>query len=166
MVRSGPPLFRTPSSRERTTGDKYSAGQASETRGFARSSTDSHGLPVAVWVASGERAECQLVVDTLDARFVEEAPLKLIGDKAYDSDALDVQLERELGTTLIAPNRAKRRKTQDGRGLRRYKRRWKIERLFAWLMRFRRIVTRWECKSENFLGFVQLACLVILLRRL
>ena len=127
---------------------------------------DRRGLPVAVWVASGERAECQLVVDTLDARFIEEAPQKLIGDKAYDSDALDAQLDRELGTELIAPNRAKRRKTQDGRQLRRYRRRWKIERLFAWLMRFRRIVTRWECKSENFLGFVQLACLVILLRRL
>lgn len=67
---------------------------------------------------------------------------------------------------MIAPNRCSRRKTQDGRPLRRYKRRWKIERLFAWFMRFRRLVTRWESKTENFLGFLHLACLVILLRRL
>ena len=127
---------------------------------------DRHGLPVAAWIASGERAESHLVVDTLDARFVEEAPQRLIGDKAYDSDGLDEQLERELGTEMIAPNRRTRGKTQDGRPLRRYRRRWKIERLFAWLFRFRRVVKRWEQKSENFLGFVQLACLVILLRRL
>lgn len=127
---------------------------------------DRHGLPVAAWIASGERAESQLVVDTLDARFIDEAPQRLIGDKAYDSDGLDEQLERELGIEMIAPNRRTRGKTQDGRPLRRYRRRWKIERLFAWLFRFRRVVTRWEHKSENFLGFVQLACLVILLRRL
>lgn len=127
---------------------------------------DGNGLPISAWIAGGERAECQLVVDTLDLRFTEEAPEKLIGDRAYDSDKLDEQLTKEFGVELIAPNRAKRRRTQDGRKLRRYKRRWKVERLFAWLMRYRRIVTRWEHKSENFLGFLHLACLAILLKRL
>jgi IS4 transposase len=56
--------------------------------------------------------------------------------------------------------------TQDGRVLRRYRRRWKIERLFAWLHNYRRIVIRWEYYPENFLGMVQLACTVILLRHL
>jgi transposase len=55
---------------------------------------------------------------------------------------------------------------QDGRGLRRYRRRWKIGRLFAWLHNFRRIVIRWEYYPENFLGMVQLACAVILVRHL
>jgi transposase len=127
---------------------------------------DSNGLPISAWIAGGERAECQLVVDTLDLRFTEEVPERLIGDRAYDSDKLDEQLAEEFGVELIAPNRAKRRRTQDGRPLRRYKRRWKVERLFAWLMRYRRIVTRWEHKSENFLGFLHLACLSILLKRL
>lgn len=127
---------------------------------------DRHGLPIAAWIASGERAESHLVGDTLDQSFVEEAPQRLIGDKAYDSDALDLELAEQRGIEMIAPNRRTRRRTQDGRSLRRYRRRWKVERLFAWLMRFRRIVTRWERKSENFLGFVQLGCLVILLRRL
>ena len=129
---------------------------------------DRHGLPVAAWTTSGSRHESQLVIDTLDARFVEEAPEVLIGDKAYDSDALDEQLERELGTEMISPHRKKRvrEKTQDGRKLRRYRRRWKVERLFAWLMRFRRLVTRWEERAGNFEGFVHLGCLVILLRRL
>ncbi len=55
-------------------------------------------------------------------------------------------------------------KTQDGRKLRRYKRRWKIERLFAWLLNSRRLVVRYERHAENFLGFVQLGCIVILRR--
>jgi transposase len=67
---------------------------------------------------------------------------------------------------LIAPNRANRKiKTQDGRPLRRYKRRWKIERLLAWLHNFRRPVTHWEYDVLTSSGFVQLGCIVILLRR-
>jgi transposase len=68
---------------------------------------------------------------------------------------------------MIAPHHPNRKRiTQDGRPLRRYRRRWHVERLFAWMMRFRRLVTRYEHNSRNFLGFVKLACIVILSRRL
>jgi transposase len=98
--------------------------------------------------------------------FLDELPERLIGDKAYDSDALDEQM-REYGIEMISPNRSNRKqKTQDGRPLRRYRRRWKIERVFAWMQNYRRLVTRWEYRIENFLGFVQLACLLMLLRHL
>jgi transposase len=61
----------------------------------------------------------------------------MIGDRAYDADQLDQRL-KEQGITLIAPHRPnRRRKTQDHRPLRRYRRRWKVERLFAWLHSFR-----------------------------
>jgi hypothetical protein len=66
-----------------------------------------------------------------------------------------------------APHRRNRRNsTQDGRRLKRYRRRWKIERLFAWLQNFRRLVVRYERHAENFLGMVQLASSLILLRYL
>jgi hypothetical protein len=55
--------------------------------------------------------------------------------------------------------------TQDRRRLRRYMRRWLVERFFAWIQWQRRILVRWEYHTQNFLGFVQLACLVILFRR-
>ena len=105
---------------------------------------------------------------TLDQGFLEDAPEYLIGDRAYDSDPLDSRLRHERGITLIAPHRSNRRrpKTQDGRPLRRYLRRWKIERLFAWLFNFRRLVTRYERHAENFLGFLYLGCICILLRYL
>ena len=99
--------------------------------------------------------------------FLDQLPQRLIGDKAYDSDALDDQMAEEYGIEMIAPNRRNRKqKTQDGRQLRRYRRRWKVERLFAWMHNFRRLVTRWEYYIENFLGFVQLACLSILIKHL
>jgi transposase len=126
---------------------------------------DARGAPVAVHVASASPHETTLVAPTLAARFTEEAPQRLIGDRAYDSDPLDEQL-LEQGIEMIAPHRRnrKRPKTQDGRTLRRYKRRWKVERLFAWLQSFRRIQVRHERHAENYLGFVQLGCLIILLR--
>ena len=69
---------------------------------------------------------------------------------------------------MIAPHRRNRKKTktQDSRKLRRYMKRWKVERLFAWLSNFRRLVVRYERRVENYLGFVQLGCVVILLRHL
>lgn len=89
----------------------------------------------------------------------------LIGDKAYESDALAADLAGE-GVELIAPQRSNRKvKTQDGRPLRHYRRRWKIERLFARLENSRRIVVRYECNVLNYLGFVHLGCILILLRR-
>jgi transposase len=84
---------------------------------------------------------------------------------AYDSNGLDRRLLEERNIEMIAPNNPTRKnKTQDGRPLRRYRRRWKVERVFAWLQNFRRLVTRYESKETNFLGFLQLACIIILLR--
>jgi transposase len=97
---------------------------------------------------------------------VKALPERMIGDRAYDSDRLDQQLRQNYGIELIAPHRSPRTKniTQDGRPLRRYPRRWKIERLFAWLHNFRRVVTRWEYHAANFLAMLHLACALILLR--
>ena len=108
----------------------------------------------------------KLVESTIEKRFIEATPERLIGDKAYDSDPLDERLRSSHGIELIAPHRSNRKKpkTQDGRPLRRYKRRWKIERLFAWLQNFRRLGTRFEYHVLNFLGFLHLGCILILLR--
>jgi len=130
--------------------------------------SDGHGLPLAVHVASASPHETKLVEPTIERCFLAKTPERLIGDRAYDSDPLDTQICARFGVQLIAPHSAlrSRKATQDGRVLRRYRRRWKIERLFAWLHNFRRVVIRWEYYPENFLAMVQLACAVILLRYL
>ena len=127
---------------------------------------DRTGLPLAVRTESATPHEVTLVAATLEDRLVTALPARLIGDRAYDSDPLDACL-RELGIAMIAPHRRNRTKpkTQDGRALRRYKRRWKVERLFAWLGNFRRLVVRYEYHAANYLGFVHLGCLLILLRQ-
>ena len=126
---------------------------------------DRSGLPLAVYTHNAAPHEVRLVRNTLVERFTDDAPERLIGDKAYDSDPLDKEL-RAQGVELIAPHKSNRKKarTQDGRCLRRYKRRWKVERLFAWLQNFRRILVRYEYHDENYLGFVHLGCMLILLR--
>src|SRR6266852_6185924 len=85
-----------------------------------------------------------------------------------DRDPLDQRLRQKHRIRLIAPHKYNRyrKNTQDGRELRRYCRRWKIERLFAWLHNFRRLVSSWEYHEANFLGMLQLGCLVILLSHL
>lgn len=126
---------------------------------------DRAGLPVAIYEESASPHEVTLVEGTLESRFTGDKPEHLVGDKAYDSDSLDEKLKKQ-GIELIAPNRKNRIKgnRQDGRPLRRYKRRWKVERLFAWFGNFRHLSNRYEYYAANFFGFVQLACVLILLR--
>jgi len=111
---------------------------------------DSAGLPIGISIADGSRHDVTLVEQTLDAAFVDYLPQKLIADKAFDSLPLAERLRAERNVELIAPlRRTSGTRRQDGRALRRYKRRWKVERLFAWLKRFRRVAVRWEVKAEN-----------------
>jgi transposase len=128
--------------------------------------TDASGLPIAVDIQSASPHEVKLVESTIEKRFVKAVPERMIGDKAYDSDPLDQRLRDKYSMELIAPHKVNRKKpkTQDGRPLRRYRKRWKVERLFAWLHNFRRIGTRYEYYAENFLGMLQLGCAIILLR--
>jgi transposase len=127
---------------------------------------DVAGLPVAIDIQSASPHEVKLVETTIESRFISQPPERLIGDKAYDSDPSDQCLRQRYGTELIAPHKANRKKpkTQDGRALRCYRRRWKVERLFSCLYNFRRLATRWEYHADNFLGMIQLGCIVILLR--
>jgi transposase len=94
-------------------------------------------------------------------------PDRLIYDKAADSDPLRARLRRR-GIELITPHRKSRRRpaTQDGRKLRRYRRRWKVERSIAWLGNYRRLLVRHEHDLLMFRAFVNVACMLIALRQL
>jgi transposase len=127
---------------------------------------DAAGFPVSAHIESASPHEVKLVEATIDNGFTQYAPDRIIGNKANDSDKLDERLLDERGIEVIAPHRKNRHKqsTQDGRKLRRNRRRWKVERLFAWLQNFRRLVVRYEYHAENFLGLLKLGCAIILLR--
>jgi transposase len=108
----------------------------------------------------------KLVEDTLSVFVVDETPKRLIADRAYDSDPLRKELSKK-GIELICPHRKNRKKprTQDGRKLRRYARRWKVERYFAWLHNYRRCVVRYDFYDRNFEGFILVATLAIYLKK-
>ena len=127
---------------------------------------DRNGLPLAITTHAANHHEVTLVQLTFDFYMIEAKPEKLIGDRAYDSDRLDDDLKND-GVEMISPHRKNRvmQPTQDGRKLRRYKRRWIVERFWSWLHWQRRLVVRWEYYMTNFLGFVQLASICILLKR-
>ena len=71
---------------------------------------DAAGLPVAIDIQSASPHEVKLVESTIESRFVSQPPERLIGDKAYDSDPLDIRLRKLYGTELIAPHKANRKK--------------------------------------------------------
>jgi transposase len=128
---------------------------------------DARGLPVAVSSGSASPHESTLAQELFDFMIIDELPRKVIGDKAYDSDKLDEAMA-EKGMEMIAPHRKNRKpenKTQDGRPLRRYKRRWTVERTIGWLRHFRRLCIRWEKTSGMFQGYLNFACSIILLNQ-
>jgi len=91
--------------------------------------------------------------------------VRIVADRAYDSLGLWERLHAR-GIQLIVPHQSTRKyRFQDGRCLRRYRRRWIIERTNAWLHAFRRLVTRYENKLENYSAFVHVACMLIVLRQ-
>jgi transposase len=135
---------------------------------------DGKGIPIGGTLASASPAEVKLAEETLETVRVprngrgrpKKRPRRLIADKGYDSDPLRKRL-KILKIDLIAPHRKNRKKSkkQDGRKLRRYKKRWKVERTFAWLSNFRRLVVRYERLLTVYRAFFHLACLMIVLKR-
>jgi len=136
---------------------------------------DGQGVPLGGRLASASPAEVKLIEATLEQVKVprrgrgrpRKRMKRLIADKAYDSDPLRKRL-KALKIDLICPHRRNRTKAklQDGRKLRRYRRRWKIERTFSWLGNFRRLVVRWDRLITVYRAFFHLACLIITLRQL
>jgi len=136
---------------------------------------DGQGVPLGIHLDSASPNEVTLIETTLDTVAVprpgrgrpRKNPTRLIYDRAADSDPLRERLKRR-GIELICPHRRNRKKpkTQDGRKLRRYKRRWKIERTIGWLGNFRRLVVRWDHQITAYRAFIHLACLLIVLRQL
>ena len=133
---------------------------------------DGKGIPLGALLASASPAEVTLLEATLDKVWVPGSPRrypdKLIADKGYDSDPLRERLARR-GVDLVVPQRQvrnRKRPPQDRRRLRCYRRRWKMERTFAWLGNFRRLVVRYERLIQVYRGFFHLGCLLIALRHL
>ncbi len=127
--------------------------------------TDGEGIPLAAFTTSANHAEVNTIETLVDNQVLAKQSSRLIYDRAADADWLRASL-KVRGIELICPHRRGRKKPplQDGRSLRRYARRYKIERTISWLTSLRRLVTRYEYHDNIFEGFVQLGCLFIILK--
>jgi IS5 family transposase len=131
--------------------------------------TDAAGVPVGAATAGANVPEAELIGPALDSipEAVElPAGVPVVTDRAYDSDPLRAELAED-GFRLLSPHRKNRKRppTNDGRRMRRYKRRWVVERTIGWLHSFRRLLVRHEYYSIVFDGFVHLALALITLPR-
>jgi transposase len=131
---------------------------------------DRTGVPIGVATDAADVPETALAgpaLASIPAGVRLRWGLPVVADRAYDSDPLRAELAGD-GFTLVAPHRKnrKRPRTSDGRRLRRYRRRWIIERTLAWLHSYRRVVTRFEKRIDLYDGFVHLACAFVALNRL
>jgi transposase len=134
---------------------------------------DGQGVPLGSQLASASPAEVTLAEGTLRTISVpgrgpgrpRSRPRRVIADRGYDSDPLRGRL-LQRGMLLLSPHRRKRRRpsVNDGRMMRRYRKRWKVERTFAWLGNFRRLVVRYDRRLDMYRGFFHLACALITLR--
>jgi IS5 family transposase len=128
---------------------------------------DASGLPLGVAAAGADVSEQDLLGPALaDVPVAVPPGTPVITDKGHDSDPLRDELE-EGGYEPIIPHRKNRVKPtrNDGRRLRRYRHRWKVERTNAWLHCYRGLATRWSYYSFMYVGMVYLSFIHMALQR-
>jgi transposase len=137
---------------------------------------DDNGIPLTILTESAQKAEVKLALQTIDELSIETRPLhpkihakKVTADKAYDAGWFREAL-RERGITPKIPKRkkkgAKEEPIYNETIADYYYKRWKVERTISWLGAYRRLLIRWEYHDSIYEAFVNIACMLICLRRL
>jgi len=138
---------------------------------------DGNGLPLGSHLDSANKAEVKLAERTLDTVGVPRPrgrpkcrPDTLVADRAYDSGGFRAALRRRGIRMCIPPRRrpanwrAKRGRPVVARKAD-YRLRYTVERSFAWLGTYRRLLIRWERLLPVYQGFFTVALLLVCLRR-
>jgi putative transposase len=130
--------------------------------------TEASGIPIGLAIEGANRNDFKMVQATLQSipiprpKPTRKGPQGLCLDKGYDYDETR-DLVREFGYS--AHIRARGEEAQAIKHEAGFKaRRWVVERTHSWMNRFRRILTRWEKKAENYLGLLHWVCAIITYR--
>lgn len=119
---------------------------------------DALGNPVEFILTGGEAADITQGAALIDGHEVEA----VIADKGYDSDAFVAAIAAKGAEAVIPPK--KNRTDPREYDAHTYKERNLAERFFNRIKHYRRVATRYEKKARNFLAFVQLVSIFVLLR--
>ena len=137
---------------------------------------DGNGLPIGFLLASASPHEVKLAVPTLQTVSVprrrggrpKQRPKELVADRAYDSKPFRRWLRsRGIKPTIPSYLRRERKRPKRGRPVKvapGYAERWKVERTFAWLGNFRRLLVRHERYLVTFRAFLLVAFILVSLR--
>lgn len=87
-----------------------------------------------------------------------KTPENVLGDKAYDSDAIR-NLVESMGAKAVIPSRSCR-KEEIEYDRHTYKERHLVENFFQFIKRYRRIGTRYEKTAQNYSGMIILTCIL------
>jgi putative transposase len=137
--------------------------------------TDGNGIPLAVVVDGANRNDDKLLAATLDGIVLarpasgeeeEESAEHLCLDAGYDSEAVRGEAELRGYEAHIRPRDKNKRSKDEKHHPGAKARRWVVERTHSWLNRSRRLLVRWEKKTENYLAFVHLACAQLIFSKL
>jgi transposase len=159
--------------REPRAGEKGGSATGTSPVDRARSGSKHHllvdatGIPLAWMLTGGNRHDVTQLFPLVDrvppvrgkVGRPRRRPDRVTADRDYDYDSHRRQL-RQRG---IKPEIA-RRKTKQGSGLGRY--RWVVERTFAWLHQFKRLLVRYERRHDIHEAFLALGCCLVCHRRL
>jgi len=129
--------------------------------------TDASGLPLGMVADAADVPETDLLKPALDEVPVAVPPgTPVIADKGHDSDPLRDEVEAD-GYRTIIPHRKNRVKPSrnDGRRLRRFRHRWRIERTNAWLHCYRGLAVRWSYYSFMYVGIVYVSFIHMALQK-
>jgi transposase len=130
--------------------------------------TEARGVPIGLAVEGANRNDFKMMRETLESIPVKrpkptgKKPQGLCLDKGYDYEEVR-DLAKEFWYTAHIRTRG-----QEAQAVKRHAgfkaRRWVVERTHSWMNRFRRVLTRWEKKVENYLALLHLACAIITYR--
>ena len=136
---------------------------------------DGKGLPLAIVTEAANVSEFKLALTAMDAIAVEKRPhhpkkrpAQLVADKGYDSKKIRTELLKRRIKPFIPKRRKRGQKEEPAYNKtveNMYKTRWIVERTNAWMQNYRRITVRWDKLADSYEAFVELACILICLRR-
>lgn len=152
--------------------------------------TDKKGIPLSVVISSANTHDIKLVIDVVDNAVMKSQTSSskskskkgkrvlqqhLCLDKGYNSKQEEQELIKR-GYVLHIPRKKKKGKEEEEdeyeeinaiSNHQKYSpKRWVVERTNSWHNRFRKLFTRYEKKSENYLGLVQFSCCMIIYRKI
>jgi transposase len=121
-------------------------------------SFDGLGHPVELTLTPGQASDIGQATELL----ADHEPDVVIGDKGYDGNALVEAIEVRGAEAVIPPKKNRLEPREYDRHT--YKERNLVERFWSKAKQFRRVATRYDKKAANFLAFVHVAAIMVMLK--